>query len=128
VPTYSNPTGDVVSDAVVRRLAAMPTAAPDFTIFADDAYAVHHLDDARRRARSTWCAPAPRRGTRTGPISSGRPRRSPSPAPGSASWARARRNVAYLTELMGKQMIGPNKIEQYRHVRSSASTPGASLA
>lgn len=43
VPTYSNPTGDTVSAATVQRLATMQTAAPDFTILADDAYAIHHL-------------------------------------------------------------------------------------
>jgi DNA-binding transcriptional MocR family regulator len=48
VPTYSNPTGDTVSDETVMRLAKMKTSAPDFTIFADDAYAVQHLVDNPR--------------------------------------------------------------------------------
>ncbi len=37
VPTYSNPTGDSITPDAARRLAGMPTAAADFTIFADDA-------------------------------------------------------------------------------------------
>ena len=45
VPTYSNPTGDTISDDNVCKLAKMKTAALDFTIFADDAYAVHHLTE-----------------------------------------------------------------------------------
>ena len=43
VPKYSNPTGDIVSEEAALRLAAMPAGAPDFRLFWDDAYAVHHL-------------------------------------------------------------------------------------
>jgi aspartate/methionine/tyrosine aminotransferase len=47
VPLYSNPTGCVISRDKALRLARMNTAAPDFRIFWDNAYGVHHLWDER---------------------------------------------------------------------------------
>ena len=50
VPTYANPTGAVYTEEVTRELVEMPTAAPDFRIFWDNAYAVHHLTDVETPA------------------------------------------------------------------------------
>lgn len=123
VPTYSNPTGDTVSDETVRRLARMKTAAPDFTIFADDAYRVHHLTDdpvePLNLLRACEAAGNPDRVYLFGSTS-----KITFAGAGIGFMASSEANVAYLTKLTGFQSIGPNKIEQYRHVKFINSYPG----
>lgn len=123
VPTYSNPTGDTVSDDTVRRLAGMKTAAPDFTIFADDAYRVHHLTDDHAEPlnllRAAEAAGNPDRVYLFGSTS-----KITFAGAGIGFMACSAANVAYITNLFGFQSIGPNKIEQYRHVKFINSYPG----
>jgi DNA-binding transcriptional MocR family regulator len=123
VPTYSNPTGDTISDANVDRLARLAAAAPDFTIFADDAYAVHHLTDSPRRPR---CLIAACR-------EAGRPDRAivysstskiTFSGAGLGFLGTSRENVATLCGYLESEFIGPNKIEQYRHVRFLSTYAG----
>jgi len=116
VPTYSNPTGDTISDDNVRRLAALKAAAADFTIFADDAYAVHHLTDHPLRPlnllRACGEAGHPQRAFVFGSTS-----KITFAGSGLGFMAASEANLAYVAKLMGSQSIGPNKVEQYRHVR-----------
>ena len=123
VPVYSNPTGDSVSDDVVRRLASMETAAPDFTIFADNAYAVHHLTDEHIEPlcllRAAEDAGNPDRVYLFGSTS-----KVTFASGGLGFMASSVDNLAYIGKLMGLASIGPNKIEQYRHVRFLQNYPG----
>ncbi len=45
VPKYSNPTGITYAPDVVRRIASMPVGNPGFRVFWDCAYQEHHLSD-----------------------------------------------------------------------------------
>jgi len=123
VPTYSNPTGDTVSHETVKRLASMKTAAPDFTIFADDAYIVHHLTDDPAKPlnllRACEAAGNPDRVYLFGSTS-----KITFASAGIGFMATSVTNLAYIGKLMGTQFIGPNKIEQYRHVKFLNNYPG----
>ncbi|MBK8986809.1 MAG: aminotransferase class I/II-fold pyridoxal phosphate-dependent enzyme [Chloroflexi bacterium] len=123
VPTYSNPTGDTVSDETVRRLAGMKTAVPDFTIFADDAYIVHHLTDEQERPlnllRACEAAGNPDRVYLFGSTS-----KMTFAGAGLGFMAASAANVKYIIGLMNTQFIGPNKVEQYRHVKFLRRYPG----
>ena len=74
VPTYANPTGAVCTQEVAAALAAMPTAAPDFTIFWDNA--TRCTTSAPRRPRAPTCSACARPpATPTAPSSSPPPPR-----------------------------------------------------
>ena len=116
VPKYSNPTGTVYSDAVVERLAAMKTAAPDFRIYWDDAYAVHHLTTERIAIANILdlCArhAHPNRAFVFGSTS-----KITIPGAGLALFAASKDNVKWLLARFTPRTIGPDKINQLRHVR-----------
>lgn len=123
VPTYSNPTGESVSDEVVRRLVSMTTAASDFTIFADDAYVVHHLTDEPIRPLNFLRA-AEEAGNPDRVYLFGSTSKITFAGGGIGFMATSEANVAFISKLMSFQTIGPNKIEQYRHVRFLKTYPG----
>jgi DNA-binding transcriptional MocR family regulator len=123
VPTYSNPTGDTTSQAVADRLGRMPTAAPDFTIFADDAYAVHHLDDTPP-AHPDLLGACKKAGNPTRVILFGSTSKITFAGAGISFLGGSKETIAWIGELMGTQMITPNKIEQYRHVLFLGRYPG----
>jgi DNA-binding transcriptional MocR family regulator len=116
VPKYSNPTGATYSDAVVSRLARMKTAAPDFRILWDNAYAVHDLYDTGDRLVNilTSCGEGghPNRAlvfVSTSKVSFA--------GAGVAAMASSSANLADAKRHAGVQTIGPDKVNQLRHVR-----------
>lgn len=123
VPTYSNPTGDTVSDETVRRLATMKTAAPDFTIFADDAYVVHHLVENPRIPKNLLRACEEAGNPNRVYLFSSTSKITFSSA-GLGFMATSVANLAYISKLFGTMFIGPNKAEQLRHVKFLNAYPG----
>jgi len=123
VPTYSNPTGDTVSDDTVKRLASMKTAAPDFTIFADDAYCVHHLVDNPRKPKNLLRACEEAGNPNRVYMFSSTSKITFSGA-GIGFMATSTTNLAYISKLFGTTFIGPNKVEQLRHVKFLGAYPG----
>jgi len=123
VPTYSNPTGDTVSDETVMRLAKMKTAATDFTIFADEAYLVHHLTDKPRLHKNLLRACEEAGNPNRVYLFSSTSKITFSSA-GLGFMATSVENLAYISKLFGTTFIGPNKVEQLRHVKFLNAFPG----
>lgn len=116
VPKYNNPTGESVSAENVARLAAMKTAAPDFRIMWDDAYCVHHLGETGDLVPNILdaCQTAghPNRVlmfASTSKISHA--------GAGISAMAANEVNIAWTKRHLSKQTIGPDKVNQLRHVR-----------
>jgi DNA-binding transcriptional MocR family regulator len=115
VPKYSNPTGAVYSDSVVDRLAGMQTAAEDFLIFWDNAYAVHHLGDKPAGLKNilTACKNA---GHPDRVLIFGSTSKISFAGAGLAMMAGSKANMDRARKQISFQTIGPDKLNQLRHV------------
>jgi len=116
IPKYSNPTATIYSEAVIERLAAMKTAAPDFRLFWDNAYAVHHLTEERIQI-ANMIERSARHGHANRPLAFMSTSKITLAGAGLALFAASAENVKWLVACMTPQTIGPDKINQLRHVR-----------
>ena len=124
VPTYSNPTGDSISQSTAERLATMKCAASDFTIFADDAYVIHHLTDNHVQVPSLVRV-CEEKGNPDRTFVFGSTSKVTFAGAGVAAMASSPDNLAWYAGLLGTQYIGPNKVELYRHVKFIRHFPEA---
>ena len=119
VPKYSNPQGYTYSEETVKRFARLKPAAPDFRIYWDNAYSVHHLYDDEKEQDFLLeileeCAKAGNpdivyKFTSTSKISF--------PGSGIAAVAASKANLDDFRKYMTVQTIGHDKLNQLRHVR-----------
>jgi DNA-binding transcriptional MocR family regulator len=115
MPKYSNPTGTTYSGAVIARLAAMKTAAPDFRLFWDNAYAVHHLTEERVEIANMLEVSA-RHGHANRAFVFASTSKVTLAGAGLALFAGSKENVKWLLARMTPRTIGPDKLNQLRHV------------
>jgi aspartate/methionine/tyrosine aminotransferase len=116
VPKYSNPTGAVYTPETVRRLAAMETAARDFRVFWDNAYAVHHLGEGAPQLADILSLSAGH-GHPDRVFVFGSTSKITMAGSGVAFFGSSHANVSWLLGHLSKRTIGPDKVNQLRHAR-----------
>ena len=126
VPVFGNPTGITYSWETVRRLVQMATAAPDFRLFWDNAYAVHtlttefpHQIDVLGLAAAAGHPNRPYVFASTSKITFA--------GAGVSFFGGSLGNIAWYLQYAGKKSIGPDKVNQLRHLRFFGDADGVRL-
>ena len=116
VPKYSNPGGEICSDATARRLAAMRTGAPDFRLFWDNAYNVHHLTATKHPVADilAFCAEA---GNPDRVFIYASTSKVTMAGSGLAFFAGSPANLKWFMGRASFRTIGSDKVNQLRHLR-----------
>lgn len=123
VPMFANPTGITITEEVARELAEMDTAAPDFRIVWDNAYAVHVLNDefpevinvldlAEKAGHPNrfWFMSSTSKITLAGA--------------GVAFFASSEENLDWYGKIANIRGIGPNKVNQLAHLQYFGDAEG----
>jgi DNA-binding transcriptional MocR family regulator len=123
VPMYGNPTGITVTEAEAKALVSLPAAAPDFRIFWDNAYAVHHLT-ANEQPAIDVLGLAAAAGNPDRPLVFASTSKITFAGGGVSFFAASPANIAWYRLHASVQSIGPDKIVQLRHARFFGSAEG----
>ena len=127
VPKYSNPDGYSYSDETIIRLASLSPAAPDFRIMYDNAYAVHHLYDDKQDEILSLYKECIKRGTEKMMIHFMSTSKITHPGSGVSALCASHHNIELMKHRMQFQTIGPDKVNQLRHVRFLKDTDNIKL-
>jgi DNA-binding transcriptional MocR family regulator len=116
VPMYSNPTGYTYTEDETRRLVSMTTAATDFRLIWDNAYAVHSLTE---HDAPIWdvVGLAAAAGNPDRPLVFASTSKITFPGAGVGLFGASPANIAWSKRLAASRTIGPDKLNQLRHAR-----------
>ncbi len=123
VPKYSNPNGITYSDSVVRALAALKPAAPDFRVIWDNAYIIHELTDNPDVLLNIFevCKEF---GTEDYFVEFTSTSKISFPGAGVSAIAASDANIADIKKRLGFQTISYDKLKQLSHVRYFRNVDG----
>lgn len=126
VPVYSNPTGVTYSWEIVRRLVQMQTAANDFRLMWDNAYPVHTLThEFVKQVDVLGLAEAA--GNPNRPLVFSSTSKITFAGAGVSFFGGSLGNIAWYLQYAGKKSIGPDKVNQLRHLRFFGDADGVRL-
>lgn len=116
VPKYSNPTGIVYSDDTVKRIAKLgKIASKNFRVFWDNAYAVHDLEEGDALANVMAACKA--EGTEDSVLQFCSTSKITHAGAGVAFLGASKNNLTAFKKRLGIATIGPDKVNQLRHMR-----------
>jgi DNA-binding transcriptional MocR family regulator len=126
VPVFANPTGVTYSWENVRRLVQMRTAASDFRLFWDNAYAVHTLT-LDFPSQIDVLGLAAKAGNPNRPYVFASTSKITFAGAGVSFFGGSLGNIAWYLQYAAKKSIGPDKVNQLRHVRFFGDADGVRL-
>ncbi len=126
VPVFGNPTGVTYSWEATRRLVQMQTAAPDFRLFWDNAYAVHTLTHESVQNVDV-VGLAATAGNPNRPYVFASTSKITFAGAGVSFFGGSLGNIAWYLQHAEKKTIGPDKVNQLRHLRFFGDADGVRL-
>ena len=123
VPVFSNPDGCIYSDEVIRRIANLKPAAHDFRIYWDNAYCVHHF---RGEKPTIPCIlrECEKSGNPHMPLVFASFSKISFSGAAVSAIATSKSNCDFIKTRLAIQTIGPDKLNQLRHVRFFGDSGG----